>query len=194
MKWKLLENVPVESCWDLVTFRGQFYASFCNGSIVVIDPFSLDVTLTIPSSLPSVLINWLVPCGNDELFLVEIIGPPTFEFEDFSQLPCRVSRLDEEAGKWVVVAHVGDRVLFIHYGDMGNVCCSAKELPDGCGVTGNSIVITDEPGRVTYLYKYGVDTGNAEDDLSFWRSPRDTCVRTISRSPMYYHLRVTLET
>ncbi|CAA7033027.1 unnamed protein product [Microthlaspi erraticum] len=123
------------------------------GEILVIDPYSLDVTLTIPSSLPLEIVNCLVPSGNDELFLVK------------------------------------ETVFFI-MGFLGNLSCSGKELPDGCGVPGNSIVITDEPGRVTYLYKYGVDTGNAEDDLSFWRSPRDTCVRTISRSPMYYHFRV----
>ncbi|CAA7047921.1 unnamed protein product [Microthlaspi erraticum] len=48
-----------------------------------------------------------------------------------------------------------------------------KELPDGCGVSGDSVVFTDEPGNATYSYKYGVDTGRAEDDLNFWRYSRE---------------------
>ncbi|KAG7572526.1 hypothetical protein ISN44_As09g008860 [Arabidopsis suecica] len=72
-----------------------------------------------------------------------------------------VNGLDEEAGKWVEVSDIGDRLLVI--GDLGNVCCSTKELPDGCGLSGNSIVFTHGPGNVTYSYKYGVHTGREED-------------------------------
>ncbi|CAA7013910.1 unnamed protein product [Microthlaspi erraticum] len=43
MRWKKLKNVPDAPCWDLVTFRCRFYASFRGGS-VAIDPCSLDVT------------------------------------------------------------------------------------------------------------------------------------------------------
>ncbi|KAG7567869.1 hypothetical protein ISN45_Aa04g007050 [Arabidopsis thaliana x Arabidopsis arenosa] len=85
----------------------------------------------------------------------------------FNRFKCRVSRLDEEAGKWVVVTDLGDRVLFI--GHFGNVSCSAKELPIGCGVSGNSVLSTFRPGNVTYVYKYGVHTGNEEDDRYRWR-------------------------
>lgn len=45
-----------------------------------------------------------------------------------------------------------ETVLFI--GHLGNVSCSAKELPHGGGVSGNSIVFTNEPGNVTFSYKY----------------------------------------
>ncbi|CAA7033033.1 unnamed protein product [Microthlaspi erraticum] len=181
--------------WHLVAFRGKFYASL-PGEVLVIDPYSLDVTLTIPSSLPLEIVSCLVPSGNDELFQVKVIASPTGEVY-LGQAILRVSKLDEEAGKWVVVTDIGDRVLLIH-GEIENVFFSAKELPDGCGLSRNSILITDEPRGESFLYKYGVDTGNAEDDLSFWRSSRDTCVRNISSSPMAYHLRVeqnlTLET
>ncbi|CAA7032995.1 unnamed protein product [Microthlaspi erraticum] len=175
MKWKRLENVPMESCWsltlfacaeirwtelmnvphdswrDLVTFRGKFYASFTR-EIVVVDPYSLDVshtTLSIPSQ-PLERIRYLVPYGNDELFLVELCNPST------DQLAFRVSRLDEEAGKWVVVTDLGDCVLFINRRHLGNVCCSAKELPDGCGLSGDSIVFTNV-GSKTYTFNYEVD-------------------------------------
>lgn len=66
----------------------------------------------------------------------------------------RHARLNEEAGNWAEFSELGGRVLFI--GHFGNVSCSAKELPDGCGVSGDSIVFTNEPGYVTHAYKYGV--------------------------------------
>ncbi|CAA7025835.1 unnamed protein product [Microthlaspi erraticum] len=157
MRWKRLENVPNNSCWDLVTFRGRFYASCFHGTPVVIDPYSLDVTLLIPSC-PLRVINYLVPSGNDELFLVEIIFPPVeleLGFEvDLSQLACRVSRLDDEEDEWVEVNDLGDRVLFIHHGHLGNVSCSAKELPHGCGVTRNSILVTYAPGMGNKTFSY----------------------------------------
>ncbi|KAL1221455.1 F-box/kelch-repeat protein [Cardamine amara subsp. amara] len=176
MKWKRLEGVPEALCSDLVTFRGRFYAAFLTKHIFLIDPYSLEVTLLLPS--PQKSLNYLVASGNDELFLVEVSVPP-YDVLDFSRFICIVSRLDEKAGKWVEISDLGDRVLFI--GHLGNVCCSAKELPDGCGVTGNSILFTNEP---TFAYKYGVPTGNAEDDLNCWRASRKNSVRIITRSPV----------
>lgn len=93
-----------------------------------------------------------------------------------------MSRLDEEAGQWVEVIDLGDRVLFI--GHFGNVCCSAKELPDGCGVSGNSILFTNEPGYVTFAYKYGVHTGRAEDELNIWRFSREIRVMIVNTFPV----------
>ncbi|CAA7013911.1 unnamed protein product [Microthlaspi erraticum] len=173
MKWKLLEKPPRSTCSSLVTFRGRFYASFFNGTSVVIDPYSLDVTKLMHSPHQDIY-NHLVPSGNDELFLVEQNG---------SQLTLRVSRLDEEAGKWVVVTHVGDRVLFISGGVFGNFCCSAKELPDGCGMSGNSMEFTDVVSG-TYSYKYGVDTGRGEDGRKGWRPSRENRVKVLSTSPV----------
>ncbi|CAA7032994.1 unnamed protein product [Microthlaspi erraticum] len=168
MKWKLLENVPKKSCWKVVAFRGKFYASY-EGKVVVIDPYSLDVTLLIPLQ-PLEPLQYLVPCGSDEVFLVE---------KCMRSFILRVSRLDEEAGKWVEVTDLGDRVLFIR--DLGNVCCSAKELPDGCGVSGNSILFTNLLGNVTNFYKYGV---REEDGLKCWRLFRDQSVTVLGRYPV----------
>ncbi|EFH55044.1 hypothetical protein ARALYDRAFT_901050 [Arabidopsis lyrata subsp. lyrata] len=150
MKWKRLENVPYAICSDLVTFRGRFYASFLSRNTFLIDPYSLEVTLLMPS--PQKPLNYLVAFGNDELFLVEVTIP-NFDVIDFSRFTCIVSRLDEEGGKWVEVTDLGNRVFFI--GHFGNVSCSAKEFPDGCGLSGNSILFTNEP---IYAYKYGVNT------------------------------------
>ncbi|XP_019085126.1 PREDICTED: F-box/kelch-repeat protein At1g64840-like [Camelina sativa] len=174
MKWKRLENVPVGSvCSDLGTFRGRFYASFLARSTFIIDPYSLEVTLLMPS--PPKPLNYLVASGDDELFLVEVTIP-MFEEIDFSRFTCRVSRLDEECSKWVEVRDLGDRLLFI--GHFGNVSCSGKELPDGCGLSGNSIVFTSEP---TFPYKYGVHTGTGED---CWRTTRENRVMIFNTDPV----------
>ncbi|KAG7571988.1 F-box domain [Arabidopsis suecica] len=167
MRWRELKELSTAACRELFTFRGRFYASFFNGDKFVIDPSSLEATPLTPHNES----NFLVPCGNDELFLVKTDFPT-----------CRVSRLDEEAGKWVEVSDLGDRVLFIG-GHRGNFCCSAKELPQGCGLTGNSILFTLGPRNVTFPYKYGVhnNTGNAEDDISCWRSSMENRVMILNK-------------
>ncbi|KAL9840678.1 hypothetical protein AtNW77_Chr2g0231301 [Arabidopsis thaliana] len=142
----------------------------------VIDPYSLEVTLLIPS--PHKPLNYLVASGNDELFLVEVTIPNS-DVIDFSRFTCIVSRLDEKGGKWVEVTDLGNRVFFIGY--FGNVSCSAKELPDGCGLSGNSILFTNEP---TFAYKYGLHTRSADDDLNCWRATRENRVMILNTSPV----------
>ncbi|EOA28453.1 hypothetical protein CARUB_v10024662mg [Capsella rubella] len=180
MRWMRLENCAEADCKHIITFRGKFYAVFISGDVFVIDPYSLEATPLRPSERLTSQ-NDLVPSGNDELFLVEriIVRGTVLQL---SKLACRDSRLDEEAGEWVVVSDLGDRVLLI--GEPGNCAFSAKELPDGCGVSGNSMIFTNEPFGVTYSYKYGVDTGNAEDDLNLWRCSRETRVKILNMSPM----------
>ncbi|EOA28759.1 hypothetical protein CARUB_v10024991mg [Capsella rubella] len=185
MKWKQLQNIPDAICSDIATYRGRFYATFHSGEIVVIDPYSLEVNLLLPS--PQEPLHYLVPSSNDELFLVEVIFP-VLEVIVFSQFTCRVSRLDEKAGKWVEVIDLGDRVLFI--GQLGNFSCSAKELPHGCGLSRNSILFTHGLGNVTFPFKYGVHTGNAEDDLNCWRSSRKNRVVILNKSYPVITLRV----
>ncbi|XP_020884026.1 F-box/kelch-repeat protein At1g64840 [Arabidopsis lyrata subsp. lyrata] len=185
-RWMRLEKTSIATCSGIVTFRGRFYAFFLNGDIFVIDPYSLEATPLMPLQ-PLSSINYLVQSGNDELFLVEATLPDA-EVIEFSRLTCRVSRLDEEAGVWVVVSDIGDRVFFI--GEQGNVACSAKELPDGCGVSGNSMLFTNWPGDVIYFCKYGVPTGYVEDDLNFWRFSREYRVMIRNKSPPVVAFRV----
>ncbi|KAG7572073.1 hypothetical protein ISN44_As09g004710 [Arabidopsis suecica] len=182
MRWMKLKVTSDASCSDLVAFRGRFYAAFLNGDIFIFDTYTMQRTPMMPSE-PLRSSNYLIASGNDELFLVEKFNPfPNCGRIDFKRFICRVSRLDEEAGKWVVVSDLGDRVLFI--GHFGNVCCSAKELPDDCGVSGNSILFTNEPGNVTFAYKYGVQTGRAEDDLNCWRLSRQIRVTILNTFPV----------
>ncbi|CAL9233772.1 unnamed protein product [Arabidopsis halleri] len=150
MRWKKLENVPNATCFDIVTFRGRFYAQFLSGHIVVIDPYSLEVTLLLFSPEESRGLQSLVPYGKDELFLVEVIIPED-RVIDLSRLTRRVRRLDEEAGIWVEVSDFGDCVFLL-----GNLSCSAKEFPHGFGLTKNAVLFTDKSGNAFLYYKRNV--------------------------------------
>ncbi|CAA7025836.1 unnamed protein product [Microthlaspi erraticum] len=167
MKWKRLKNHPNDACLNLATFRGKFYASFTE-EILVIDPYSLDVT-PLMLSQPLVVIHYLVPSGNDELFLVERIASWNY----------RVSKLDEEAGKWVVVTDIGGRALLLR--PFGNVSCSTKELPDGCGLSGNSFLYSRETSNIAYFYNYGLIEGG---QLKCWKLLRQKRVTILSTSPV----------
>ncbi|CAA7035199.1 unnamed protein product [Microthlaspi erraticum] len=178
MRWMQVKQPSDTQCHNVASFKGRFYTSFYNGDVYVLDPYSLTWTPQMPSQLLDLLDlgKFLVPFGDDEeLFLVEKFHPKCDDFDldfGFLSFTCKVSRLDEEAGKWVELAgDLGGRVLFI--GHFGNVCFSGEELPDGCGLSGNSIVFTNEIIGVMFVYKYGVDTGDAEDDPNCWRFSMD---------------------
>ncbi|KAL0845216.1 hypothetical protein Bca101_018462 [Brassica carinata] len=165
-KWVRLRGVPSSSCTALVTFRGRFYASFSDDDIYVIHPYSL-VAVLLRSPNFATGSNHLITAGDDELFLVKkstpIIGPVT----------CRVGR--QVGLGWVEVDDLGDRVLFV--GKDANVCCSANQLPDGCGVTGDSILFTKRAGEETYFYKYGPPEVPRENVVGEWRSSRESRVK-----------------
>ncbi|KAG2286283.1 hypothetical protein Bca52824_045887 [Brassica carinata] len=178
MRWRRFQTLSVHPCDDLVTFRGRFYALFRYGDVFGFDPHFLELYPLVRFELDRKC-GWstsLVPSGDDELFLVELICSHNADVLDFmSQLKLRVCRLDVEAGQWVVVKDIGDRVLVI--GDLGNVSFSAKELPDGCGVSANSILFTYGPSNVTCSYKY-------DDDLNCWRYSREDLVTILGTSPV----------
>ncbi|XP_056862811.1 F-box/kelch-repeat protein At1g64840-like isoform X2 [Raphanus sativus] len=183
MKWRRLQPFTMATCEELFTFRGKFYAIFINGDVFAFDPHFQGLTHLKPLELPNCgSCNDLVQSGDDELFLVEQILPRNDDVFDFHRLALRVCRLDVEAGQWVVATDIGDRVFII--GDLGNVSCSAKEFPDGCGVSGNSILYTNMPWKETYFYKYGVDTGREEDDRNCWWYSRENLVTILSTSPV----------
>ncbi|KAF8053055.1 hypothetical protein N665_1469s0006 [Sinapis alba] len=186
MSWMRLDNTSRADCRDIVTFRGKFYAVFINGDVFAIDPYTLETTPLRPPEIAGCgRFNYLVPYGDEELYLVERIIVRSGVLS-FTKLACRVSVLDEEVGEWVVVSDLGDRVLLIGQpgNSSGNSSCSAKELPDGCGVSGSSMLFINEIFDETYPYKYGVDTGNPEDDLNVWRCSRETRVTILNKSPM----------
>ncbi|KAL0733887.1 hypothetical protein Bca4012_010097 [Brassica carinata] len=181
MKWFGLEQFSDDTFYEVVAFRGRFYVAFVSAGLCALDPYSLEVTPLMPSPPLLQPINNLVRSGDDELFLVEKFYPfPEPTVIDFGLFTCRVSRLDEKAGKWVTVSDLGDRVFFI--GHFGNFFCSAKELPNGCGVSGNSLVFTNELGNVTFAFKY---SGGEEDGLpGIWRLSREYRVSILSNSPV----------
>ncbi|XP_013631674.1 PREDICTED: F-box/kelch-repeat protein At1g64840-like [Brassica oleracea var. oleracea] len=185
MRWMEVDNCSRADCIDIVTFRGKFYPVFTNGDVFAIDPYTLETTPLRPPQIAGCgRLNYLVPYGDDELYLVERIIVRNGVLS-FANMACRVSVLDEEAGEWVVVSDLGDRVLLIGQlgNSSGNSACSAKELPEGCGVSGSSMLFINEMFHETFPYKYGVDTGSPEDDLNVWRCSRETRVTTLNKSP-----------
>ncbi|KAJ0260323.1 hypothetical protein HA466_0065420 [Hirschfeldia incana] len=187
MIWRRVELCSRADCSDIVTFRGKFYAVFINGDVFAIDPYILETTPLRPPNIPGCgRQNYLVPYGDDEgLYLVERIIVRNGVLS-FTKMVCRVSVLDVEAGEWVVVSDLGDRVLLIGKpgNSSGNGSCSAKELPEGCGVSGGSMLFINEIFDETFPYKYGVDSGNPGDDLNVWRCSRETRVTILNKSPM----------
>ncbi|ESQ46455.1 hypothetical protein EUTSA_v10000192mg [Eutrema salsugineum] len=165
-KWKRVENVPGYSSTGVVSFRGKFYAAFVGRDVFVINPRSLKATRLRRSLKHRDAKNYLVPIGDDELFLVEENVTP-IDGTTFG-----VFRLDVKARKWVEVSDFGDRVFFV--GCLVNVACSVKELPDGCGVSGNSILFTQLGLHISfYVYSSGC-----------WRSSSESRVEIIvSGSP-----------
>ncbi|CAA7032980.1 unnamed protein product [Microthlaspi erraticum] len=167
MRWKRLKNVPSGTCMDIVSFRGKFYATFLLRETFVIDPYTMDVTTLMPLQ-DEISNNYLVRCGDDELFLVELTYPMiSDDVVDPKFYTCRVSRLDEEAGRWVEVRDLGDRVFFIGY--RGNFSCLAKDLCDG-RVSGNSVLITNMCMDLPFFFKYGLRMGSVEEDLESYLS------------------------
>nr|VDC80691.1 unnamed protein product [Brassica rapa] len=174
-KWVPLPGVPRSSCNGLVTFRGRFYASFSDNTIYVIHPYSLRADRLMPPPNMNNGSNHLIPAGDDELFLVKksklATVPKTFI----------VSRLVGLG--WVEVDDLGDRVLFLRKD--ANVCFSANQLPDGCGVTGNSILFNARPGDETYFYKYGPPDVPKENVVGEWRISKESRVKFIDSHEAY---------
>ncbi|KAJ0232450.1 hypothetical protein HA466_0290920 [Hirschfeldia incana] len=166
-KWVRFPGVRSSSCTGLVTFRGRFYASFSNEGIYVIHPYSL---VAVPLMMPPNFThgsNHLITAGDDELFLVNKNTSIT------RRVTCRVGKL--VGLEWVEVDELGDRVLFV--AKDANVCCSANQLPDGCGVTGDSVLFTKRAGEDTYFYKYGPPEVPNENVVGEWRSSKESRVR-----------------
>ncbi|CAF2090065.1 unnamed protein product [Brassica rapa] len=175
-KWVQLRGVPSFRCTALVTFRGRFYASFFyDKEILAIHPYSLVAVRLIPQNF-TCEITYLIPAGDDELFLVKKNKPYN------GPVTCTVSRL--EGLGWAEVDDIGDRVLFLGE-DHANVCFSANQLPDGCGMTGNSILFSAPPGDETYFCKYGPPEVPKENVVGEWRSSRESRVKFIDSHEAY---------
>lgn len=70
MSWMRLDTTSSADCWDIVTFRGKFYAVFTNGDVFEIDPYTLETTPLRPTEIVECrTVNYLVPYGDDELYL-----------------------------------------------------------------------------------------------------------------------------
>ncbi|KAF2602070.1 hypothetical protein F2Q70_00027805 [Brassica cretica] len=157
MKWKLVMGFKAPSSENIVTFRGMFYVTIRASMTTIYNRSFLVAPNSRVAPESCGLANISVSCGNDEeLFMVK-------------------------KSSLILMYQI---LVGSHAEQQGNVSCSAKELPDGCGVSENSILFTNELDNGTYVYKYGVDTGREEDDLNCWRFSGENRVTILSTSPV----------
>ena len=142
--WTIIPDMPTPYD-DVCAFRGTFYAVDGNGRTVTV---GLDASLRVVTERVF---------GGDKKFLVECNGAlmlvDLYLFADYENLDEEdvgvigwertvrfdVFRLDEEVGRWVEVASLGEWVLFL--GDDCAFSASAKDL----GVErGNYVVFRDD--------------------------------------------------
>lgn len=155
-KWRLIDDLP-SPYDDVILWKGRFYAVDSTGRIVIVNTVDLNVSVAADSIF-----------GGDKKFLVDSNGEllavdmylsvepaddlgfnPGLEFyEEFDlfmserTVKFKVFRLDEEAGKWIEITCLGDRMLFL--GDNCTFSASAAETFGDEKLRGNCIFFTDQ--------------------------------------------------
>lgn len=160
-KWRVIDDLP--SPYDDVIFReGKLYAVDNSGRTVLVNYVDLSVKV-VANSVFGGDKKFLVD-SKGELLLVDMYlsnGPETnmdfdewFEFYDCYMnertLKFKVFRLDENAGTWIEVTDLGDRMLFL--GENSTFSVNASDV----NCKGNCILFTNHC------------SGRQEDDV--WKS------------------------
>ncbi|KAL2254918.1 UNVERIFIED_CONTAM: F-box protein SKIP23 [Sesamum indicum] len=155
-KWRVIDDLP--SPYDDVILReGRFYAVDNTGRVVLVNSLDLNVSL-VANSIFGGDKKFLVDSDGD-LLLVDMylsVGPAddlgfNEGFEFYEEFDCfmsertvkfKVFRLDENVGKWVELADLGDRLLFL--GDNCTFSARASEISGDDKYRGNCIFFTDQ--------------------------------------------------
>ncbi|XP_073292807.1 F-box protein SKIP23 [Primulina huaijiensis] len=142
-KWRVIDDFP--SPYDDVIFReGKLYAVDNSGRTVLVNYVDLSVEVVANSVFggdKKFLVN-----SNGELLLVDMYlssGPENnmdfdewFEFYDCGMsertLKFKVFRLDENAGRWIEVSDLGDRMLFLGENSAFSVNASDVSCKGNC--------------------------------------------------------------
>lgn len=157
-KWRLIEDLPSPSPYDdVILTKGKFYAVDYTGKIVLVNTADLTVS-HIANSIFGGDKKFLVD-SDGELLLVDMylsVGPAdnlgfNEGFQFYEEFDCfmsertvkfKVFRLDEEAGKWIEITDLGDKMLFL--GDNCTFSASAAEIFGDNRIKGNCIFFTDQ--------------------------------------------------
>ncbi|CAA0827745.1 F-box protein SKIP23 [Striga hermonthica] len=155
-KWMVIDDLP--SPYDDVIFReGGFYAVDHTGRLVLVNISDLNVTL-VASPIFGGDKKFLVD-SNGELLLVDMylsVGPAddlgfNEGFEFYEEFDCfmsertvkfKVFKLDDDAGKWLEMTDLKERMLFL--GDNCTFWTSSLEIFGEDKFTGNCIFFADQ--------------------------------------------------
>lgn len=122
-------------CYDIIQFKGKFYAIDDKGTTICIDPSS-GASFPVANSSPHSH-HLVESCGN--LWLVEMIFHISPKYRPF--VSCGVFQLDEGRKEWDLLDDLGDGILFLG----GSCKYFASSIP---GVEGNCIVFTMGTGSI----------------------------------------------
>ncbi|KAL8543408.1 hypothetical protein ACS0TY_004080 [Phlomoides rotata] len=157
-KWRLIDDLPAPSPYDdVILWKEKFYAVDYTGKIVLVNTADLNVS-TIANSIFGGDKKFLVD-SEGELLLVDMylsVGPAdnlgfNEGFQFYEEFDCfmsertvkfQVFRLDEDAGQWIEMTNLGDKMLFL--GDNCTFSASASEIFGDNSSRGNCILFTDQ--------------------------------------------------
>ncbi|XP_003602302.3 F-box protein SKIP23 [Medicago truncatula] len=122
---------------DICVFKDRFCAVNKIGRTVAFGPdYSVEL---LAEYVDGGDMKFLVESEGDQLLLVDIYDSHCFGFPGEDGLKLDVFRLDEKEKKWVKLASLGDRVLFL-----GNGCSFSASASDLSVVKGNCVIFSDD--------------------------------------------------
>ncbi|KEH40294.1 hypothetical protein MtrunA17_Chr1g0157711 [Medicago truncatula] len=137
--WKFIPEMSVYF-GDIRAFKGQCYVVDKTGQTVTVGPDDSTVQLVAESLLAGGDIKFLVESKGD-LLLADVYNR---DIDDYDYDRARIGRIDmfklnEKEKKWVKLANLGDRVLFL-----GSLCSFSASALDLCVPKGNCVIIMDD--------------------------------------------------
>jgi hypothetical protein len=122
---------------DICVFKDRFCAVNKIGKTVAFGP-GYSVVELLAEYVDGGDMKFLVE-SEGELLLVDIYDPHRYGFPGEYGLKLDVFRLDEKEKKWVKLASLGDRILFL-----GNGCSFSASASDLSDVKGNCVIFSDD--------------------------------------------------
>ena len=140
--WKVIPEISVYF-GDICVFKGQCYVVDKTGQTVTVGPGDSTVQLVAESLLAGEDIKFLVERKGD-LLLADVydreINEEADDYDyDYDRGRIDMFKLNEKEKKWMKLATLGDRVLFL-----GSLCSFSASASDLCVPKGNCVIIMDD--------------------------------------------------
>ncbi|CAH8342864.1 unnamed protein product [Eruca vesicaria subsp. sativa] len=124
-------------------------------------------------------------------FYASFLGKDIYVIHPYSLVAVRLIRPNFIEGSNHLITAGADELFLVKKStpNTGPVTCrvsrQANQLPDGCGVTGNSILFPKRAGDETYFYEYGLPEVPKENVVAEWRSSRERRVKFLDSQGAY---------